>query len=90
MEGRMKEMNGACQSDVQQFCKDVNPGGGRLARACNNMSLNFLEPAKPSAPRLARCVGWNGEIFSPASDTPDRDRSLARLVNEVPTGLCHD
>ena len=83
MEGRMREMNDACQSAVQQFCKDVNPG------ACNNMSLNFLEPAKPSAPRLARCVGWNGEIFSPASDTPDRDRSLARLVNEVPTGLCH-
>jgi Cysteine rich repeat len=28
----MKEMSDACQSDVQQFCKDVSPGGGRLAQ----------------------------------------------------------
>jgi Cysteine rich repeat len=33
MEARVKEMSDACQGDVQQFCQDVSPGGGRIA-AC--------------------------------------------------------
>ena len=32
MEMRMKEIGDVCQNDVQQFCKDINPGGGRLAQ----------------------------------------------------------
>jgi hypothetical protein len=32
MASHMKEMSAACQSDVQQFCKDVSPGRGRLAQ----------------------------------------------------------
>jgi Cysteine rich repeat len=32
MEARAKEMSDACQSDVQQFCNDVSPGGGRIAQ----------------------------------------------------------
>ena len=32
METRMKEMSGACQSDIQQFCTGVNPSGGRVAQ----------------------------------------------------------
>jgi hypothetical protein len=32
METRMREMTGACQSDVWQFCTGVNPGAGRLAQ----------------------------------------------------------
>jgi hypothetical protein len=32
MEMRMKEIGDACQNDVQQFCKDIKPGGGRLAQ----------------------------------------------------------
>jgi len=32
METRMKEMSRACQSDIQQFCTGVNPGGGRVAQ----------------------------------------------------------
>ncbi len=28
----VKEVHQACQGDVQQFCKDVKPGGGRIAR----------------------------------------------------------
>ncbi len=28
----VKEVAQACQGDVQQFCKDVKPGGGRIAR----------------------------------------------------------
>jgi Cysteine rich repeat len=32
MEAQMKEVSDACQSDVQRFCKDVAPGGGRLAQ----------------------------------------------------------
>ena len=32
METRMKEMSGACENDIQQFCTGVNPGGGRIAQ----------------------------------------------------------
>jgi Cysteine rich repeat len=32
MEKRMQEMSDACDSDVQQFCKDLRTGGGRLAQ----------------------------------------------------------
>jgi Cysteine rich repeat len=32
METRRKEMSDACQSDVQRFCTDISPGGGRLAQ----------------------------------------------------------
>jgi Cysteine rich repeat len=32
MEARAKEMSDACQSDVEQFCNDVSPGGGRIAQ----------------------------------------------------------
>ncbi len=28
----VKEVHEACKGDVQQFCKDVKPGGGRIAR----------------------------------------------------------
>ncbi len=28
----IKEVHEACQGDVQQFCKGVQPGGGRIAR----------------------------------------------------------
>jgi hypothetical protein len=32
METRLKGISDACQCDVQQFCEDINPGGGRLAQ----------------------------------------------------------
>jgi hypothetical protein len=31
-ETRMKEMSDACQSDMQQFCKNISLGSGRLMR----------------------------------------------------------
>jgi Cysteine rich repeat len=39
IETRKKEVSDACQSDVQQFCKDVSPGRGNLAQ------VNWYVPA---------------------------------------------
>ena len=30
---RVGDSKGACKSDIEQFCKDIKPGGGRI-RAC--------------------------------------------------------
>jgi hypothetical protein len=32
MEKQLKGVSDACQSDVQRLCKDISPGGGRLAQ----------------------------------------------------------
>ena len=52
---RMKEMSDACQSDVQRLCKDVSPGGGRLAQ-CLKQHESELSSACKSELAQARSM----------------------------------
>jgi arylformamidase len=50
-----KEMSAACQSDVQQFCKDVNPGRGALAQ-CLKQHASELSSSCQAELALARSM----------------------------------
>jgi len=41
---RIQKKAEACRADVEQFCKDVEPGGGRVVR-CLKQNENKLSPA---------------------------------------------
>ena len=43
MKGRMAKFYDACEADIQKFCKDTEPGGGRLV-ACLNGKMAELSP----------------------------------------------
>jgi Cysteine rich repeat len=55
MEARMKEMSDACQSDVQQFCRDINPGG-RLAQCLKQHESKLSSTCKAELPQQARSM----------------------------------
>jgi Cysteine rich repeat len=56
METRMKEMSDACQSDVQQFCRDINPGGGRLAQCLKQHESELSSTCKAELAQQARSM----------------------------------
>jgi len=41
---RLEEAQLACSEDIQKFCKDLQPGGGRIAK-CLKEHANDLSPA---------------------------------------------
>jgi len=41
---RLEEAQQACSEDIQKFCKDVQPGGGRIARCLKEHACD-LSPA---------------------------------------------
>ena len=44
MRGRMQEFSEACKGDVDQYCKDVKPGQGRIGK-CLKQNEAKLSPA---------------------------------------------
>jgi hypothetical protein len=46
MDTRMQEMSDACESDVEQFCKDVSPGRGRLAQCLRQHESELSSPCQ--------------------------------------------
>jgi hypothetical protein len=48
----------ACEEDVAKFCKDVRPGGGRIA-ACLKAHENELSPSCKASVGEARKKAWD-------------------------------
>jgi hypothetical protein len=51
---------GACKDDVDKFCKDVRPGGGRIWACLKNHEADLTQPCKDHmAATRERAAGFN-------------------------------
>lgn len=50
---RQGPMQGACKADVEQFCKDVKPGQGRLAACLKEHKDDVSQPCKDAVKSAA-------------------------------------
>ncbi|HET8869331.1 MAG TPA: cysteine rich repeat-containing protein [Aquabacterium sp.] len=50
---RQGPMQGACKADVEQFCKDVKPGEGRLAACLKEHKEEVSQPCKDAVKSAA-------------------------------------
>jgi hypothetical protein len=60
---------GACKADVEKFCKDIKPGGGRI-RACIKSNKDRLSQACKDEIAKAR---ENKKQQQPKSDEPEEE-----------------
>ena len=76
----MKGMHKACGADVDKFCKDVQPGHGRIA-VCLNEHAGDLSPAcKPVAQDIA------AKMNEPMQMHEECSGDVQKLCSDVPAG----
>lgn len=76
MKKEIETIQQACQGDVEKFCKDVQPGGGRVARCLKQNEAQLSSTCKNSAQDI-RARHQEHPGHQPPGRAPDRspDRS---------------
>jgi cysteine rich repeat protein len=54
--GAFAQGPGACQGDIQQFCKDVQPGGGRIAQCLKQHKQELSPECKTRIAEIAKQI----------------------------------
>jgi hypothetical protein len=77
----MKEVQKSCQADKEKFCKDVQPGHGRVA-VCLNEHVNDLSAAcKNVVTKVAEHMNAPMEMHA------DCAADAQKLCSDVPAGM---
>lgn len=78
--GPMKDMHRSCAADVGKFCKDVEPGHGRIAVCLNEHATDLTPACKKTVETVTTQMNAHMEMHA------DCAADVTKLCSDVPAG----
>ena len=78
--GAMKDMRKSCAADVGKFCKDVQPGHGRIADCLNQHTAELAPACKKTVETVSTQMNAHMEMHA------DCAADVQKLCSDVPAG----